>query len=362
MPNTQVIPALPTDDTVQRELAALPVPLRARLETLMAALTIHSSTRFQLAGLEPMTAVSGEPLERALAARMEACLYGACYARDYDACRRSGTLTEAVAFSVPERADASLVERLSQAHSTVTRWDGAWVIHRADPSGVVHVGKGDAHRVALPGSYMLAWPGEEPSPGMTVNLLVTRESLRRQPGAIHLYSDALMSSYDEVALARVYLNLAPPDRAQIIGALSGGLNELQVPYRIKVQIWPRNLARSDSTVLYLPRRFLPIALRVLASVSAGVDGLMDPVPLFTKRLARGIGAAEDSGTGESFGQARIRLLCQAVLDTWRQGSQDTSARLEAMVRIFARHGLSLCRPYLNPGDEDPFSWPSLETS
>ncbi len=68
------------------------------------------------------------------------------------------------------------------------------------------------------------------------------------------------------------------------------------------------------------------------------DDLRDDVPLFTRRIARGVGFAEDPG--ESFGQNRCRILAEAMM---------TSREIEEVRRRFAAHGLSLDAPWAGSG-------------
>jgi hypothetical protein len=115
-------------------------------------------------------------------------------------------------------------------------------------------------------------------------------------------------------------------------------------------------------VLYVARRFLGGTLRALAAEEAELSRHLRPgAPLFAKELFPGVGAADEPGTGESFGQARSRLLCEGVVDAWQRGLQTREGRIEAVAARFARVGLSLAAPHLNEGMADLYQWPQEET-
>jgi hypothetical protein len=119
-------------------------------------------------------------------------------------------------------------------------------------------------------------------------------------------------------------------------------------------IGARDGDRRDATVLYLPGRFFEKCATPIGSLARELKA---DVPLFTKLLSRGIGLAESPSTGESFGMHRCRLIAEAIIESRRQGRDDVEARLMAAEDRFAAEGLSLARPYLNPGSEDIYKLP-----
>jgi hypothetical protein len=46
-----------------------------------------------------------------------------------------------------------------------------------------------------------------------------------------------------------------------------------------------------------------------------------------------------------------------MVDAWRQGAQDASARIEAVTARFVAAGLDPTRPWLGPGGRDQFDLP-----
>jgi hypothetical protein len=74
--------------------------------------------------------------------------------------------------------------------------------------------------------------------------------------------------------------------------------------------------------------------------------LQTEVPLFTLRLADGFAFADDTGTRESFGMSRCRLLAQGIWHAHSEGAQQSEERLAAVDGQFRAEGISLERPWL----------------
>ena len=67
------------------------------------------------------------------------------------------------------------------------------------------------------------------------------------------------------------------------------------------------------------------------------------MPLFTKRLANGLGLAEDPSRGMSFGQHRCRLTAQALWRSFARGDADRNSRADSVASAFHREGLDPLR-------------------
>src|SRR6185369_10898498 len=73
----------------------------------------------------------------------------------------------------------------------------------------------------------------------------------------------------------------------------------------------------------------------------------DP-PMFTRRLAPGLGLAEDPQNGMSFGQSRCRLVVQGLRDAYDRDEE----REPAVAAAFRGLGLDPLRPWLEAGSQD----------
>jgi hypothetical protein len=105
--------------------------------------------------------------------------------------------------------------------------------------------------------------------------------------------------------------------------------------------------------LYLGQRYYAIAALLVERVHAQMREWLNPgTPLFARHLADGLGFAEDPG--ESFGKHRCKILAEAMTATHGKPAEE---RFEELRRQFERRGLSLDRPWLNPGSVDCYEFP-----
>lgn len=325
------------------------------LRPVLESLTILSPDLFAL-GEEPpqevpafvasLPGVSSHPLPAdPLVAALQEVFYTRAYIHDFGPPRPA-----------PLPADAGFLDRLARANRGRDLWDPGWEVYRTGPGGQLFVRKGERHRAALPGEYVaMGMPGAVLRIGERVCLRAPRDSRTTQPGFYYLFGETLSGAWDDASLVRFYIHATADGVFGVIESLTEQLNRYLVPYRMKTLADPAHYGRADGTVLYVARGSFQIAARILRTLPAPVAaGLRPRVPLFTWRLRPGVGVAEEPNTGESFGMHRCRLTAEAVVETWRQGRQTLEARLQAVRDRFARDGVRLDRPYLNPGSCDYF--------
>ncbi len=111
-------------------------------------------------------------------------------------------------------------------------------------------------------------------------------------------------------------------------------------------------------MLYLLKEDLDVAVPLLAEVYGEVRGdLKRPVPALTKRIAPGVGLAEDpEGGNDSFGMHRCRLLAEGLVRGWERGAESVEDRLAVVIETFEEAGIDPERPYLNPGSVDDYDF------
>jgi hypothetical protein len=289
-------------------------------------------------------------------------LYWHGYARDPASATRSngnGALAKKSAEGQP--SDAVFQSQLSAANQSQNHWDPAWEVYQLGQNGSVHVKKGDRYRMVMAGQYAYAGsPGGLTPIGARVDLLVLREFPNLQPGFYFAFGETIASDFDDAQLGRLYFNCRPEGVCWLLEFLSGELNRCQIPFRFKClnQAAGYQLQRNDAAVLYLAKRHLGPALSLLAERRTELSSrIHSSVPLFAKEMLPGMGAADDPGTGESFGQARMRLVSRAIVEAWYSGKTNGAARLEAVNQQFQDVGLALDRPHVNGGNADVYEWP-----
>ena len=324
--------------------------LQADLTDLLGAVVVHGPTSYSFAGGPPLPVSPGASPEVALVEALQQTMYAEAYTR---------RLRTAWSLPGPETGEDEPFKRaLSEANDGRERWDAGWRVYQLGPGGQAFVQKGDRHRAPQPGEYVL--DGEPPAQvGSTVRLRIPAESWQRQPGFYFAFGETPADVFDDVQTVRLYFHATSAVAPEIVRHLTAALNLYRVPFQFKTLAHPAHYTRTDPAVLYVARRHAACALDLVAGLPDSVlGGLRPDVPLFAKRLHDGIGVAEEPGTGESFGMHRCRLVAEAVVEAWQQGTQDVGARLIRTRARFEAHGLDLDRPYLNADSTDTYAWPT----
>ena len=253
-------------------------------------------------------------------------------------------------------ADAEFYGALSAANQSTSRWDPGWSVVQTGTEGQVQARKGECHRAPVPGEFLFEdRPGMRPQIGDPISIRVTRESTLLQYGFYYCFSEQIPDQFEEFNSVRFYFNIRPEGAATLLRELSGRLNRFQVPFRFKCPVCPSLFNRRDSGVLYVPWQFLQIASRCVSSLLPAVEEFLDhDVPLFTKRVSRGVGMAEDPGELRSFGQYRCELMAEGLVDAWRSHQSGSSIvhGENAIEQRFQKAGVTLQQPWLNPGSHD----------
>jgi hypothetical protein len=86
------------------------------------------------------------------------------------------------------------------------------------------------------------------------------------------------------------------------------------------------------------------------------------VPLCSKRIAPGIGLAEEPLTGESFGMHRCRLIAEAIIYARQSGRATVEDGWQVLCEHFAERGQSVTQPWLNPGSIDTYDPIALDST
>jgi HopA1 effector protein family len=277
-------------------------------------------------------------------------LYDWCYSRRFDPAPAQA--------KAGASGDPRFVESLSAVNASRDRWDAGWRILQTMPSGQVVVTKGAITRMVWPGEFHAqAAPGLPPTPGTEANLFAPRESRTMQPGFYFVFGETLGDQEEDMSPVRFYWNIAAAGAAPLVAGVTDVLNRFVVPFRFKCLSMAGLYDRSDAAVLYIAKRYYRLASELLPEVHKAVKPfLAAATPLFSKRLAGGLGFAENPKSGESFGISRCRLVAGAVCNAHARGIDAPDARLSAIAGAFAETGLSLERPFLNPGSADRYAF------
>jgi hypothetical protein len=336
--------------------------LKTELLTIMQAVAFSAADAVTFAGRSSPHAAAGlasglSPTGNPVVTQLQNLFYEHCYCRRF---KGEAADTPAARADTPaaQPSGQGLIEAISAANTSREHWDAGWQLMQTLPSGQIVAVKGAMTRMAWPGEFHgHGSPGMQLLPGAGISLFAPRESRTPQPGFYFAFGEALADQQEDYGIVRFYWNVTADGVAPLVGAITPALNHFAIPFRFKCLYLPELFDRSDAAVLYVAKRHYRIVATMLQDVHRAVrPRLKSATPLFSKRLAYGLGLAEDPGTGESFGMSRCRLLAEAACRAHERGLYSAEARLEEAAGAFAATGLSLDRPYLNAGSFDQYEF------
>jgi hypothetical protein len=259
----------------------------------------------------PKPADGSSPLPFALASDL--------YAKLYTRSRHTPTAFDAL-------AQRDLVSALSTANTGRGTWEPQWKVGEVDDDGRIAVTK-DGLTVWVATSGLRA-RDDRVVPGEFCRVRVGKEIRGLMPGFYVAIGDGDEDDRrdDEEPLIRLYWNLTAKSAVAYMAAATSRLNAAGVPFRTKVLNDPAFYDRADAGVLYFGKRYYDRLRSPVAKILKDVEGGLRPeVPLFTKKLAPGLGLAEDPRNDMSFGQHRCHLIAQALWKAFEHNESDREA-------------------------------------
>ncbi len=326
----------------------------------------------------PAPAVSATGLPEDWEASVEALqmeLYQHGYCRPFEGCR--------VEEPSPVAPDPAFLRYLEAANTGTDRVESDWTVRNLDSTGRLLAEKKGRIRSFQPGEYTLPTAGVSPGPGSPgpgspgpvslgpvspglgspVEVKLKKGSPDLQPGFYVVFGDAIADPQDgSLGALRLYFNIRASGAPALVRAVTEHLNRFQVPFSFKtLAVESYYQARADSAVLFLHRRFFPIAAHLAVDLRELLgEDLEAPVPLFSRAVVPGIGLAEDPGSGDSFGLSRCRLVSEGLFLAHQRGATSLKDRLAAVEERFESVGISFDHPYLNARSVDRYELPLSE--
>jgi len=235
---------------------------------------------------------------------------------------------------------------LANANKTKDTFSHNWLIEQVDPQGLVSIKKGDKKRYIWSGDFVTTNAvTSSPKQGDIISVFERRE--HNSSGFYFAYGETDSWDFKLSNIIRFYWNLNQSGATQLMELITHQFNRFQVPFRYKCGNQSSMYNRIDSAVLYVTKpsyRMTRVLLQdILPSIS---NHLLSDTPLFTKKLADGLGFAEEPGTGESFGMYRCQLLAKSIYNTWLSGDIN---RVTSVFKELERQGVNNKHPYLCHG-------------
>lgn len=302
-----------------------PWPSRTRDEVLAA---VGCARRHERARREP-----GE---------LAAQLYGGWYARPLDA-----PVT-------PDNFPTDLVQVLRAADATGRAWDEGWTADRVAGDGRVIARRSGEVRMADRCDYVARGAvGVLPSPGQSLVLAGRRDRVDPDGSWWRTGGRTWRFTRPVPGLVRLYWNTRLGHLPALVERLTSALRDDERPWMLKCAVDPAVHARSDATVLYVPRQ----ALDELAPLVDAVAAELAPharvgAPPLTLPLHPGVAVAADPAPAESFGEHRCRLIAEALAADL---PDDDDAALAVVAAHMDAAGIDLARPHALRADP-PLPW------
>lgn len=332
------------------------------IKNILSAITVESADHFHFAGrsfpVQPVShQYSAHPTPNSdpthpFVANLSAQLYEFAYSRPF-----LGRLPEPEVLDLS--VDSELVEAMSAANSTHERWEDGWTIGQVLHQGQIVAQQGTNSRNVWPGQFISRdGPAAIPRPGAQISIFYAKESRSLQNGFYYAFGEEVEEHSRGAGLVRLYWNISPEGAAKLVGLITSRLNRFRVPFRFKCATARSQFSRTDVAVLYLTKPFFRITAELMLDVHPAVADFLDgDVPLFSKKIAKGLSAAEDPGTGESFGQSRCQRLAQSVWDCYLRGEQSYEGRMSEFRRLLKQSGIHSEHLHLNAGSLDWYELP-----
>ena len=286
------------------------------------------------------------------------------YERFYCRLDQTGAGTDASKGSETEnlQSPAEFLEELRSANTGREISRSEWMLHSFTASGQAFVTCGETIHLAEAGDFSLRQQDDSTPPAIE-SVLFRKERISRETGFYFGMGETPADAFDRTLVSRFYFNLPASQAAEWFRQITTIFNRGQMPYTMKCPMLPQAFERSDSCVLYVPRRYLQMVLCLLPPVLQRLrQHLRSEVPMFSRPLIPGVGFGDDPGTGESFGQHRMRLVARGLCQAQQNGATTSLQKREHVAQQFAAHGLNLDAAHLSPGAVDILDTFSFEVN
>lgn len=332
------------------------VELQKTLHGFADSLVIHSPSTFTVHGhryeSDPSAGVtdseSESVLHTAARRRLEDTLYAFLHCRV--------PADSSVDDFVDWVGATDFLDRLSHANCGQGPWQSGWVVRGIEVDGRI-VAERHGIRFWVPPDRFRT-DGRPPDVGIVGRVKVPNECREWVPGFYWVLGDA---DDPGAPLVRVYWNITAAGAVRLTAQLTRHLNAAGLPFHFKVLNDPIRFGRVDAAVLYLPRSTYSRSAASISSVYREVKPLMrTQVSAYVKRLAGGLGVAEDPGDGESFGRHCSRLVAAALSHPECAVLESVAKRCDFVFETLRRTGYDPASLYLNNGSVDSYDPLELE--
>ena len=271
----------------------------------------------------------------------------------------SSQLTKVIYFTyfvnVREEGTKSMLPELLKVYKYRDKLIKNFQIDFVGKSGDLIVSNRTSRLLVLPGEYILEKTGY-PRKGDLVYVWKNAKFIDSESKWFFTYGKAFEYGLYE-SQVRIYLNSTLKGVPRLMLFLKEELDFLHIGFTFKC-LWQRPaLSRPDNCVLYVEAVHLGMVFKIIKKYWKEWGDLLDEaVPIFTKRISKGIGFAESPlDKNISFGMSRCNLIARSIVKLLNTESNKTDA-MDFVRHEILKEGYDLDHFYLNPGSTFPYDF------
>jgi hypothetical protein len=272
----------------------------------------------------------------------------------YNAIYRPGVTANGTAGAIRPGATDVSEPAFVDSLKAIVDWRGqetGWRLEEPDDAGPI-ISRNGLHLRVQHGDLLNASPALVL--GDSVTLLLRGGFTRASPGFFLAASPRPMFLDPGDKVVRWYFNIRHDGAAPLLEAVRRHAVGGDLRFQVKVLSSPPTYIRTDAAVLYTRRSDQCAAAAIAGLIHRSVAPyLSDATPMFARRMAPGIGLAEDPSSEDSFGMWWCRHLARAVLHSFLATDAKT-ARVATVLEQLAIGGPNLAAPHLTGPEETDY--------
>jgi HopA1 effector protein family len=202
---------------------------------------------------------------------------------------------------------ATFAKAIDKSNQSQGYYDLDWLLAETTADGLVAVIK-DGLKLQVTGDFVYS-PQDNPQPGATVAV-----ALPKNLWTVDRY--AAIGSYGRPRIApftNIYLNYDPDSALQAIEQLTSALNQLALPFELRVETNVENYHRLEPLILILASTDYPRAEPLVRQIIQDCPTRL-ATPILTKKLQPGVAIVETNHLEDDFGLDCCRMIAEAIFD------------------------------------------------
>jgi len=272
--------------------------------------------------------------------------FGDILATDIHNLLYQGAATRLAAADTPQDQRDYFKSQLSAANCGTGTWEDGWHVVLSDIKN---------NQIAVSKRHVLFWvtTDEVKFQGKLDASMACRVRIPNEAANLEGDYFTIFGNYSTVGcknpvedVVAFYWNLTAKGAPDFVRYCTSALNEARLHFKIKVLADPRAYLRPDAAILTINQADLAETLPILHEILHKLSGEIKPAtPLFCRRIADGLGFAEESRDDDSFGISRSKIIAGALTRCLARGQILKGKILQSVKLSFEEHGIAPMAPY-----------------